>query len=252
MSTFLSGLILLFVYLSCMVALVQWHGDTSIANFTWGGGVMLVALYTFLTTALFFPRHILVTIMTLLWAARLIAYVYARYDGRDPRFATWKWQGAKALVINMCWIFGQFIMIAVMSYPIVLVNTSTVQGLGGLDYLGMIIWILGFCCESLSDYQLFIFRRNPANAGRVMRYGLWKYSRHPNYFGEVLMWWGIYCIALCVPYGWTAIIAPVTITYLLVCVTGVPWIEKTFENNVEYQEYKRKTSMFVPWLPKKS
>lgn len=90
--------------------------------------------------------------------------------------------------------------------------------------------------------------RNPVNKGHVMRFGLWRYSRHPNYFGESLMWWGVYCIALSLPYGWTAIITPITITVLLVFVTGIPWIEKTMIGNAEYKEYQRTTSKFIPWF----
>lgn len=243
------GLILLFVYLSAMVALAQFKGDTSIANFTWGGGVMLVALYTFFTTSSFLPQQILLTMLITLWASRLIIYVYRRYTGNDPRFTSWKWQGLKALVVNFFWIFGQSIMIAIMSCPVVLVNTNnSMRGLSYLDYVGLLIWIIGFSYEAVSDYQLFTFMRNPLNKGRVMRFGLWRYSRHPNYFGESLMWWGVYCIVLSLPYGSIAIITPIAITYLLVFVTGIPWIEKAMIGNPEYNEYQRTTSKFIPWF----
>lgn len=243
------GLILLFVYLSGMVALAQFKGDTSIANFTWGGGVMLVALYTFFTMSFFLPQQILLTTLMTLWASRLIIYVYRRYTGNDPRFTSWKWQGSKALVINFFWIFGQSIMIAIMSYPVVLVNTNnSMRGLFYLDYVGLLIWVIGFCYEAVSDYQLFAFMRNPLNKGHVMRFGLWRYSRHPNYFGESLMWWGVYCTALSLPYGSIAIITPIAITYLLVFVTGIPLIEKAMIGNPEYNEYQRTTSKFIPWF----
>lgn len=251
MFVMLAGLALLLIYLSTVVAIVQFKGDTSIANFTWGGGVMLVALYTFFTMSLFLPRQLLLTTMIVLWATRLIVHVYMRYTGKDPRFASWTWQGLKALVINIGWVFGQTIMIVIMSYPVVMVNSSTVRGLIYLDIIGLTIWIIGYLCEALSDYQLFAFMKDPMNKGRVMRFGLWRYSRHPNYFGEVVMWWGVYCIALSVPYGWTALITPATITILLLFVTGVPWIEAAMANNPEYQEYKRHTSIFIPWFPKK-
>lgn len=247
----LYGLItLLFVYLTSMVLLVQCKGDTSIGNFTWGGGVMLTSLYTFFITSSFLPQQILVTVLISCWALRLIALVYLRYSGKDPRFAGWKWQGYKALCINIAWIFGQTIMIAIMSYPLFLINTTN-QISESTPYIliGLCLWLFGFAYQAVSDYQLFIFTHNPANQGRVMRSGLWRYSRHPNYFGESLMWWAIFIIALSLPFGWTAIVTPVTITFLLVFVTGIPWIEKAMAANPEYQEYQKTTSSFIPWWP---
>lgn len=250
MTTLIIGILILIFYLFCMVINAQYKGDTSIANFTWGGGVLIVSLYTFFTLSSFLSRQIILTSMIVVWAGRLIMYVYKRYTGNDPRFRSWKWKGFKALVINIIWIFGQSIMIAIMSYPIFLVNTGQVAGLNLLDLFGIIFWIFGFCWESISDQQLSHFMKNPDNKGKVMDRGLWRYSRHPNYFGEIVMWWSIYIIALSAPLGWTSIIAPVAITFLLVFVTGIPLLEKTMEPNVEYQEYKKKTSALIPWFPK--
>lgn len=244
------GFILLIVYLLSMVTLLQFKGDTSIGNFTWGGGVLLVALYTFFVMSAFLPRQIIATLCIFFWSFRLIGFVYMRYTGKDPRFINWKWQGFKALVINFCWVFGQSIMIAIMGYPIALINTSQIPGITILDILGILVWIVGYSFESVSDYQLFTFMKNAANKGHVMRYGLWRYSRHPNYFGEVLMWWGIFLIALSVPFGWTAIIAPITIMIFLLFITGIPLIEKAMKDNPEYQTYKMKTSVFIPWFVK--
>src|SRR5579872_5318669 len=113
--------IILFVYLSGMVIAAYYKKDTSIANFTWGGGVLIVTLYTFFRMSNFLLQQILITTMICLWSIRLISYVYKRYTGTDPRFTGWKWQGIKALIINIVWIFGQIIMIAIMSYPVVLI-----------------------------------------------------------------------------------------------------------------------------------
>ena len=177
-----------------------------------------------------------------------------RYKGTDPRYQSWKHEGGvKALVINLGYIFGlQALLLALMSVPIYLVNTMSGPDLTVFDLIGLLIWMTGFYFESVSDHQLFQFMSDPLNKGKIMKYGLWHYSRHPNYFGEITMWWGIFLIALSVPSGWLAIIAPVTITFLLIFVTGVPWIEKVFENNPEYQEYKRKTSMLIPWFTKET
>jgi steroid 5-alpha reductase family enzyme len=234
-----------------MLINVQYKGDTSIANFTWGGGVLIVALYTFFTKSTFLPRQIIITSIIAMWAGRLILHIYKRYTGKDPRFITWKWQGIKAFFINLIWMLGQAVMIAVMSYPVLLVNTSQLPGLTVLDACAIVLWIFGFCWEAISDQQLFNFMRNPENKGKVLDTGLWRYSRHPNYFGEIVMWWAVYLIALSVPYGWTSIVAPITITFLLIFVTGIPLLEKAMENNLAYQEYKKKTSVLIPWFAKK-
>lgn len=250
MDIILNGLILLFSYLLIMVIIVQFKKDTSIANFTWGGGVMLVAIYTFANISSAQSKQILLTTLIVVWALRLIIYVYIRYTGKDPRFKNWKWQGLKALIINICWVFGQAILIAIMSYPVYLVNTTANANLIYFDFIGLVIWIFGFIFETISDYQLYVFLHNPKNKGHVMQYGLWRYSRHPNYFGEACMWWGIYLIALSVPNSWMTFIAPLTITILLRFITGVPMLENAMKDNSEYQEYKRKTNIFIPWFVK--
>jgi steroid 5-alpha reductase family enzyme len=142
-------------------------------------------------------------------------------------------------------------MIAIMSNPIIDINMYNMpHALSLFDILGIIVWIFGYCYEAISDYQLSQFMKNPKNKGHVMQSGLWHYSRHPNYFGESVMWWGIYCMSLSVPYAWMTILAPITITVLLVYVTGIPLIENAMANNPEYQEYKQHTSKFIPWFSK--
>src|SRR5205814_639302 len=228
--------VLLFIYLSSMVALTCYKKDTSIGNFTWGGGVFLVTLYTFFRMSSFLLQQIIVTTFITLWAVRLIAYIYIRYTGNDPRFITWKRQGIKAFIINIVWIFGQITMIAIMSYPILLINMyNNEHALSLFDILGIAIWLCGYYWEAVSDQQLFNFMHNPSNKGKTLQSGLWRYSRHPNYFGESVMWIGIYFLALSVPYGWTAFITPFTITFLLRFVTGVPLLENAMKDNLEYQ-----------------
>lgn len=244
--------VILFVYLSSMVIAACYKKDTSIANFTWGGGVLIVTLYTFFRMSNFLLQQILITTMICLWSIRLIAYVYTRYTGKDPRFAGWKWQGVKALIINSFWVFGQIIMIAIMSYPAAAINMYNIPHTISLfEILGIIVWIFGYYYETISDHQLSQFIKKTENKGHIMQSGLWHYSRHPNYFGESVMWWGVYCMSLSVPYAWMTILAPITITLLLVYVTGIPLLENAMANNPEYQEYKQHTSKFIPWFTKK-
>ncbi len=117
--------------------------------------------------------------------------------------------------------------------------------------LGVIIWVVGFLFEVVGDYQLKSFVQSEANRGKIMQQGLWKYTRHPNYFGEVTLWWGIYLIALSTSGGWMTVIGPVTISFLILKVSGIPLLEKEFMKNPEFQEYARRTSTFFPLPPRK-
>jgi steroid 5-alpha reductase family enzyme len=137
-----------------------------------------------------------------------------------------------------------------IAFPIMLVMTYDVGSLGLLDLVGVLVWAIGFSFETVGDYQLTQFLANPDNRGRILKYGLWKYTRHPNYFGEVTLWWGVFLIALSVANGWMGIIGPLTISFLILRVSGIPLLERPFEGKPEWEEYKRRTSVFFPWFPK--
>ena len=241
-------------YLLVMFIITHYKKDISIGNFTWGGGVILLTVLSFLNST-YLPRHILITVLILTWGLRLSFFIWLRYKkGADPRYVTWQDQtGPLAFLFALFWIFAlNGVYALVMSTPSLVVNKSFAAGLTVLDLLGVAIWLIGFYFESVGDYQLFSFTRKPKNYGKIMDQGLWKYTRHPNYFGEICMWWGIYAIALSVEYGWLTIIAPLSITILLIFFTGIPMNEKVFEDNKEYQAYKKKTSALIPWFPKES
>jgi steroid 5-alpha reductase family enzyme len=120
-----------------------------------------------------------------------------------------------------------------------------------LDVIGVCIWLFGFLFEAIGDFQLLRFKRDPANRGKIMTSGVWCYSRHPNYFGEVTLWWGIFLICISVPGSWWTIVGPLTITYLILQVSGTPMLERRYADNPEYAEYIRRTSSFFPFRPKK-
>jgi steroid 5-alpha reductase family enzyme len=122
---------------------------------------------------------------------------------------------------------------------------------GFFDYVGVFVWIIGFIFESVGDAQLKNFISDPQNKGKLMRSGLWQYTRHPNYFGEVMQWWGLWLVSLSVPNGIYFIFGPLTITYLILKVSGVPMLEKKMEENPDFADYKRTTSVFIPWFKNK-
>ncbi len=246
------GFLLFLIYLTVMFFIAHIKKDISIGNFTWGGAVILFTLYSFITHPISL-LHLLITTLILIWCGRLALYLYLRYKkGADPRYVTWQnHEGRWHLPFALTWIYilnGGFGFI--MSIPSLLINYSTDTSITFLAIMGLLIWICGFVCESIADYQLGAFLKDSTNKGKVMQYGLWHYSRHPNYFGEIVMWWGIFCIALSVPYGWLAIIAPIAVTITLLFVTGIPMNEKAMANNPAYQEYKKRTSMLIPWRTK--
>jgi steroid 5-alpha reductase family enzyme len=119
-----------------------------------------------------------------------------------------------------------------------------------LDTLGVLLWLAGFACEAIADWQLVRFKANPAQRGRVLDTGLWRYSRHPNYFGEALLWWGFYAFAAAAG-GWWTLFAPVLMTVLLLKISGVPLLEHDIaERRPGYRDYVQRTSAFIPRPPK--
>ncbi len=120
-----------------------------------------------------------------------------------------------------------------------------------LDWLGIALWVIGWVFESVGDWQLAHFKSQPNNRGRVLREGLWKYTRHPNYFGDCLVWWGVYVVAAASDCPWWIVVSPIIMTILLLKVSGVRLLEQTIvDRRPEYDDYTRCTSSFVPWPPR--
>ena len=139
----------------------------------------------------------------------------------------------------------------VIALPMFWIIRSPAQELDIFCSMGGLIWILGFFFESISDRQLREFKKNPENKGKLMTSGLWAWSRHPNYFGEVVQWWGVFLFAASLPMGWVTIISPVTITFFILKVSGVPLLEEQMKSRPGAAEYRRTTSVFFPRPPKK-
>lgn len=243
---------LVFIYMTTLFIIAQLKRDNSIVDIGWGFGFVLIALFTFIKSGLFLPRHILATTLVAIWGLRISGYILSRHKGEDPRYKAWResWKEWFCLRSFMQIFMLQGCMMLLISLPVIAINSSSESGLNYLDYVGLAFWLVGFYFEVVGDYQLQTFLSNPSNKNHVMKTGLWRYTRHPNYFGEISMWWGIWLMALNVSYGVVTIAGPLTITYLLTFVSGVPMLEKLFEGNPEYQEYKKRTSMLIPWWPK--
>jgi steroid 5-alpha reductase family enzyme len=246
--------LVVFLYMTLIFLVALVIKNNSIVDIAWGIGFICVALVTFFFDEGMTNRSILLTALVSVWGIRLAIHVGLRNRGKpeDFRYAQWRKKWGKWFVPrSYLQIFLlQGILLLIISYPVVLVNRSQGPGLTLVDLIGVLIWCAGFVFESVGDYQLVRFKRNPENKGKIMTIGLWKYSRHPNYFGEALLWWGIFIIALSVENGWTAIISPLLITFLLLRVSGVTMLEKKYIGNDAYAAYAKKTSAFIPRPPK--
>ena len=172
----------------------------------------------------------------------------ARYQTLRKRMGKW------AQVGFFLYFQGQAIAIVVFSLPLLVLMLNPSPQFSLWEILGFMLWILGVLGEALADNQLSQFRENPDNFGQTCRSGLWRYSRHPNYFFEGLIWCSYVVMAMGLPYGWLTLIGPVLMIGTLLKVSGIPFTEAQAlaTRGDDYREYQRTTSAFIPWFPKKS
>jgi steroid 5-alpha reductase family enzyme len=252
---------ILFVFLTVVVYItvifgIAWKRERlDIVDIAWGGAFIVAAVTSWLLGSKGWLQ-VIVTMLVVIWAIRLSSYILKRVvrsKNEDPRYAemrkTWKGNAAGNAYTRIFLVQG--ILATVVSASIITVNLSADSVISFWTYIGILIWLIGFLFESIGDSQLRKHLASPENKGSLMTSGLWKYTRHPNYFGEAAQWWGIFVIALGVPFGWIAVISPLMITFLLLYVSGVPLTEKRFEGRPGWNDYKAKTSMFLPLPPRK-
>lgn len=241
--------ICLYMSICFILSIIRKRND--IADTAWGIGFFIAAcvpLYMYGVQSL---QQIIVTLLVLIWGARLSIHIHMRnrHKGEDPRYLawrqTWKWFYTRSFF--QIYMLQGCLLILIVS-PVLFIHTFASSELSIYTYVGIIVWLIGFFFESRGDTQLKKFIQNPDNRGKIMDQGLWAYTRHPNYFGEVTQWWGMFIIALSVPYGIYSIIGPLTITFLILKVSGIPMLEKSFIGRPGWEEYKAKTSVFIPWF----
>ncbi len=247
---------------------ITWLAACRIRNFgivdiVWSAGFAAIAgLYLAMTPSLSGGsfRRVLIGLLAGIWSFRLAYHLMVRVSSHHPvedvRYAKLREEWGVRAESRMFWFFQlQGALQVVLSLPFVLIIRDPAAPAGSLGLSGVagsMIWVIGLVGESIADRQLAVFRSNPENKGRVCQAGLWRYSRHPNYFFEWLIWVGYAVFALGSPFGWLGLIAPALMLHFLVNVTGIPMTEELSVKSKgdAYREYQRTTSAFVPWIPK--
>ena len=229
--------------------------DAGIVDILWGFGFVVVAWVSWLVTDGHDVRAALLVFMATAWGLRLAIHLAFRNIGQEEDFRYQSMRrraGDRFWVTSLVRVFGlQAAAMWVMSLPLMIGISDADRGLTPLWVIGTAVFLVGFGFESVSDWQLTRFKADSANAGQVMNRGLWRYSRHPNYFGDATAWWGIGLVAASTPIGIVGLIAPALITWILVKVSGVPMVEHRMKRKRPgYDEYIQRTSAFVPRRPK--
>ena len=229
-------------------------GDSSIIDPFWGAGFVMVAWLSFGLVSGSSPRSLLIAILVSLWGLRLSGYLAWRNWGQpeDYRYAAMRERHGKLFpLVSLLTVFGlQGLLMWIVSLPLQ-VGVASAEASLVPAAIGVSLWFVGILFESVGDYQLARFKANPANRGRVMNQGLWRYTRHPNYFGDFLVWWGFYLLAAESSSWWWTVIGPLLMSFLLLRVSGVRLLENSLRSRVTgYAEYVRDTSAFFPRPPK--
>lgn len=245
-----------FLYMSLIFVIALLRKRNDIVDIAWGMGFVFISWFNFFIRPEYTPRQLLVTALITIWGVRLAIYIGQRNAKKkeDFRYAQWRKDWGKYWIVRsyfQIFMLQGFFMLLIAT-PVFFLQSNPQPGFNWLDWAGLSLWVVGFIFEAVGDLQMTCFKENPDNKGKVITTGLWRYTRHPNYFGEVAMWWGIFLIVLSVASGWKAIISPFIITFLLLKVSGIPMLEAKYKDNMEFQNYAKHTSPFFPWFPKKN
>jgi steroid 5-alpha reductase family enzyme len=227
-----------------------------VADIAWGLGFIIIVLFL----NIFYPTQAygqFIYTLVVIWGLRLTFHIGWRNAKKeeDFRYKKWRQDWGKSFYwrsfLQVYLLQGFFMFLIALPFCFASktnytftpnINSGTIR-----FFTGLLLWVTGFLFESVADYQLEKFKKTK-QPGQIMQSGLWQFSRHPNYFGEILIWWGLFILIS--PPGW-AIISPLLISYLLVFVSGVPMLEKKYQGNPEFELYKYRTNKLIPWFPKK-
>ena len=231
--------------------------DVSVVDSFWSMFFLLGAIvYTIMMPRdTLTPRSAVALGLLAAWAIRLCVHITLRNrgQGEDRRYGAIRARHEPGFAWKSLYlVFGLQALLAFVIVTPVMAAIGGDRAFGALDTAGVVVWSIGFAFEAIGDAELARFKRNPANQGKVLDTGLWRYTRHPNYFGEATQWWGYYLLALGAGAPWT-IVGPLTITFMLLKVSGITLLEKDIgERRPAYRDYVARTSPFLPWPPRGS
>ena len=232
--------------------------DTSIVDIFWGSGFVVVAWVTYAVADGSPDRKLLLAVLTTIWGLRLTIHLARRNlgHGEDQRYTRmrerWGARWPLRSLFVVFWLQGALLWIVSLPVQVGQVD-PTPAGLGWLEAVGVAVWAVGLFFETVGDLQLTRFKADPASKGQVMDRGLWRYTRHPNYFGDFAVWWGIYLVALSAGSPWWTFVGPLVMSVLLIRVSGAALLEKGMSRRRPgYDEYVARTSGFFPRPPRRS
>ena len=254
MNLFLSACLLIWILVTILWIWSIFIKNVSIIDIFWGMSFVIVNLFYAFMSGDFNLRKILVLILVTIWGVRLSIYLGIRNIGKgeDFRYQTFR----KNYGIKRYWWYSYFqafllqgFLIMIISLPLLAINLNiNPEKLNALDYCGIFVWLVGFVFEAGGDYQLWLFKKKKENKDKILNTGFWKYTRHPNYFGDSVVWWSYAIFCLAAGYYWQTI-GSVVMTFLLVKISGVALLERNLnETKPQYREYIKSTSSFFPWI----
>lgn len=251
----LTTALIILLIMTCTWLISLLLGEMSIVDVGWGLGFVIITFFHLTELENITTIQLVMAIVISLWGLRLATYIFIRNKGKgeDPRYKAWRNDWGK----NTWWIsyFKVFLLqgflMLLIALPIQAVMYNGGNTLTVFHIVGIVLWIFGFLFETISDWQLYIFKSLPENKGKVMQSGLWRYTRHPNYFGESVVWWGVFFISIGSGNIWLSLISPVLLTFMLLKVSGVSMLEARYTGNDAYSKYKRSTSPFLPLPPRR-
>jgi len=254
MSLVVAAVILLALFLGTWWLSVRLD-NYSLVDVTWSLSFAPVAVWYAVAGQGWLPRRLAIAVLVAAWSLRLGIYLWGRVASHHPK------EDARYAVLRQKWsahlsraFLGFFLiqgaLVWLLMLPVNLIASRTEAGFGWLEGIGLAVWALALIGEAIADAQLARFKRSTHDPMAICEIGLWHYSRHPNYFFQSLLWWGLFLMALPAPWGWTAIVAPLAMLHFLINVTGIPLTEKlSLEKRGDtFREYQRTTSAFVPWF----
>jgi steroid 5-alpha reductase family enzyme len=255
---YLQGLFIVVAFFTLVWVLSVFIKNASIVDIFWGLGFVLVNGFYFLTTPGLSTLKIITIVLVTLWGLRLSTHIFFRNLGKPEDFRYQQFR--KNYGEKRYWWFSYFqvfllqgFLVWLISAPLLAISYFAGENPFGIpDILGILIWLVGFTFEAGGDWQLNRFKANPANKGKLLTTGFWKYTRHPNYFGDAAVWWGF--AILSVASGcYLPVLSSVLMTWLIVKVSGVSMLERTMKNTKPgFEDYVKRTSPFIPWFHKRN